>query len=282
MATALGCGELVTIPDAGPSDVERDIGTADDAGSCSAERIARVRGRVVDDRGAPVARARPQLCARLEDARLVCLEPPFTDGAGEFLIEVPSEVRCMRSAVMRVLVTGGPYATTYCPVSIEGAADEVLAIEEPLELFEVRRVALPPYGDPTSVREVSLGDTLVVDVAPEAVGDEADYARLGAVRLDPSRSCATAARALDGLLAASPEASIEAPFRIPGSGLTSGTRVSLHVIGGLDTRLSDGTIVDEGELAMLGEGVVGADGTITPEPSLVLPQLGWLGWSIAP
>lgn len=281
--TTAACRGPEATQDGGAHDVDTaDAPLGEDAGACSASSVASVQGRVVDDRGVPVVAARPQLCARLEDERLVCLEPPFTDGVGRFVIEVPSEVRCMRSAVMRVLVTGGPHGTAYCPVAIEDVVDGRLVLGDAIELFEVRRDALPAYGDPTIVRGVSLGDVLFVELAPEAVGDEDDYARLGAVRVAPSRSCVPAARALAGLLVAAPEAAIEAPFRIPRSDLASGTRVTLHVVGGLDTRARDGSIVAEGELAPIGEGVVGVDGTITPEPSVLLPQLGWLGWSVAP
>ena len=158
----------------------------------------------------------------------------------------------------------------------------MLAPEEPLELFEVVRHALPPYGDPSTAREVSLGDALVVQLRPESIGDDGVYARLGAVRIGPSRSCVPAAQRLDGLLAAGPEAAVDAPFRILASGLPSGARVTLHVIGGLDTRLADGSIVEEGALAAFGEGLVGVDGTITPEPTVLLPPVGWLGGSITP
>ena len=280
LAGVYGCGSTPTL-DAGldaraPSDAPLDAPLP----ACEVEPVDVVRGRVIDALGAPVERARPQLCARLVGGdRLVCLMPPFTEADGRFEIRVPADVRCMRSAAMRVLVTGGSYGTSYCPLAL-APAEGVLELAEDLELFEVERATLPPYGDPSTSREVPLGASLVVELAPESVGDEADYARLGAVRVDPSRSCVPAARALSGLLVAMPEKRVDAPFRILASDLPPGSAVELFVIGGLDTTLADGSVVPEAELARLGLGTVSEDGTITPEPSVRLPQLGWLGWSV--
>ncbi len=266
-------------PDAAPSDAAADAPHA----PCSAAAIDVVTGRVVDDGGSPVASARPQLCARLDpDGRLVCLSPPITDAEGRFVIEVPSEVRCMQSAAMRALLPGGSFATSYCPVELGPAAGGALDIASALELFAVERAITPTLGDPTVVREVVLGDVLALEVAPDEVGGAADYARLGAVAIEPSRSCVPSARSLAGLIAAMPEASTSAPFRVRDAALAPGTAVDLHVIGGLGTVLADGTEVGEAELVRFGAGVVGADGWITPDPGVRLPHLGWLGWSAAP
>lgn len=283
LAGVSGCGSTPSF-DAGLEDVLAPADAPLDAPrpACEVEPVDVVRGRVIDALGAPVERARPQLCVRLaEDDRLVCLMPPFTDAEGGFEIRVPADVRCMRSAAMRVLVTGGSYGTSYCPIELMPRAG-VLELSEDVELFEVLRASLPAYGDPSAAREVPLGDALVVTLAPESIGDEADYARLGAVRVDPARSCVPAARALDGLIVSMPEKRLAAPFRLLATGLPAGSAVELFVIGGLDTQLPDGTVVPEAELARLGAGTVSDDGTITPEPTVLLPQLGWLGWSLAP
>ena len=260
----------------------RDATTQADAETtCVASEVASVLGRVIDERGSPIASARPQLCLRLAiDGRLVCLEPPFTDDTGRFVLEVPSELRCIDRGVMRVLVSGGPYATSYCPLEPTRAIEGTLTLDSPIELTAVARVPLPPRGDPAVSREVVLGDVLAVEVVPDRLGSESDYARLGAARVVPARSCVPEARALDGLIAMTPEGRVDGAFRVLASGLAEGTRVELFVIGGLDTRLPDGSIVEEGSLVRLGEGRVDVDGTITPEPTVLLPQLGWLGWSV--
>lgn len=287
LAGSVGCGPGPLAPDAAaePSDAAIAHDTAVDAPRppCVGTAVDRVRGRVTDASGAPVERARPQLCARLEpDDRLVCLSPPFSEADGTFTIEVPPEVRCMRSAAMRVLVTGGPYASTYCPIDVALTTRGTLELTAAFELFEVTRGTLPPVGDPSTSREVLLGDVLAIDLSPAQVGGEADYARLGAVRVEPSRSCVPDARALSGLIAASPEGEIEAPFHILSSGLAEGTRVDLFLIGGLATRLADGTEVEEASLVRFGAGSVDAVGAITPEAGVRLPHLGWLGWSAIP
>jgi len=283
---SLACGPTPFVSDAGsdPVDAAESADAADDAPlpACGATAVDVVRGRVLDASGAPVERARPQLCARLEpDGRLVCLTPPFSGADGTFTIEVPPEVRCMRSAAMRVLVTGGPYATTYCPIDLAPTSAGTLEIARAVELFEVLREPLPPVGDPATPREVQLGGALVLEVSPADVGGEADYARLGAADVEPSRSCVPEARALEGLVAATPEVELDAPFRLLGSGLAEGTRVDLFLIGGLGTRLADGTEVEEAQLVRFGGGSVEADGSITPEAGLRLPHLGWLGWATA-
>ncbi|MBX7197384.1 MAG: hypothetical protein K1X94_35365 [Sandaracinaceae bacterium] len=248
---------------------------------CEAHAIDVVAGRVTDLSGSAVPSARPQLCARLHpDARLVCLSPPFTDERGDFRITVPPDVRCMDEAVLRVLVTRGPYAVTYCPLDLAPSSDGTLSLAAPIELAEIASApTLPAAGDPASRREVDLGP-VVIEISPTEAGGVAEYMRLGALAIDPARSCVPEARALAGLVAITPEQSrLELPFRIASTGLTAGTSVDLFVIGGLDTRLADGSTVPEGELATFGRGVVGADGTI--EPAVPLPQLGWLGWSPA-
>ena len=275
-ALVAGCGPAEDVRDASSS-----IDASDGSPRCAASELATVRGSVVDERGSPIASARPQLCLRLAiEGRLVCLEPPFTDDTGRFFIQVPNELRCIDRGVMRVLVSGGPYATSYCPVDATRAIDGTLMLDPPIALTAVTRGALPPRGDAATSREVVLGDVLAVEVVPERLGGEGDYARLGAARVEPTRSCVPAARALDGVIAMTPEGRVEGAFRVLASGLDEGTRVELFVIGGLDSRLADGSIVEEGSLARLGDGRVEVDGTITPEPTVLLPQLGWLGWSV--
>jgi hypothetical protein len=284
IAGGAACEPPLAAPDAG-LEIEDALSGPDAARDaplppCAATAVDVIRGRVADAAGTPVERARPQLCARLDpDDRLVCVTPPWTGADGRFEITVPPQVRCMRSAVMRVLVPNGPYATTYCPVDIGPTSMGSLEVSSPFELVSVERVALPPVGDPAMAREVSLGSALVLEVSPADVGGDADYARLGALRVDPLRSCVLAARELDGLIAASPEASLRAPFRVPGSGLPAGASVDLFVIGGLGTTLDDGTEVEEAALVRFGGGAVDSDGTITPEPGVRLPHLAWLGWA---
>jgi len=283
----LACEPGAVAPDAASQQPDAASAPVDAAGDaplppCDATAVDVVRGRAVDASGAPVERARPQLCARVAPSgNLVCLTPPFSAADGSFVIEVPPEVRCMRSAAMRMLVTGGPYATAYCPVDLTPTSGGTLELADDVELFSVERGTLPPVGDPAMPREVLLAGGLELQVSPTDIGGETDYARLGAAAVEPSRSCVPEARALEGLLAATPEVSLDAPFRILSSGLAAGARVDLFVIGGLGTRLADGTEVEEADLVRFGGATVDADGTITPEAGVRLPHLNWLGWSTA-
>lgn len=284
-APSAGCGDV------GPVSADTDA-SARDASSVSADAppsacggvaIDVVIGRVTDEAGAPLAGARPQLCVRRHgDGRLVCLTPPTADTDGSFEIRVPVEARCMERAAMRVLMPSSRLATAYCPVSLEVAVRGALAIAEPFTLYDVPLATTPPLGDPGAARRVTLGDVLTLTVSPDEVGGERDYARLGARPVDPSRSCVPEARALAGLIAATPEASdLSAPFRAHAGDLAAGERVDLFVIGGLASRLPDGTEVEEAALVRFGGGVVASDGWIDPDQGVTLPHLGWLGWAPA-
>lgn len=281
-----GCGSSADTDASTGSDAAAALDAPVDAPSdapraaCGATAVDVVTGRVTDEAGAAIAGARPQLCARLApDGRLVCLAPPVSEADGSFSIEVPAEARCMRSAAMRVLLPSSANAVTYCPIELGAAVEGRLALSTPYELFAVERGSLPPLGDPSAAREVPLGAALVLDVSPDAVGGEADYLRLGARSVDPARSCVPEARSLAGLVAATPEASLSAPFRVHAPDLAEGTHVELFVLGGLGTVLGDGTEVEEATLARFGAGTVDAAGWIQPEPGVLLPHLGWLGWA---
>lgn len=275
-----GCGQPgAADPDAAVPDATAALDVPIPA--CSGREVELVTGRVLDEAGAPVAGARPQLCVRLHaDGRLVCLAPPTAEADGSFSIRVPVEARCMSRAAMRVLLPASRFATAYCPVSLDAAEGGALAIQPPFTLHDVPLATTPPLGDPSAVRAVELGGVLSLTMSPEAVGGEGDYARLGARALDPTSSCVPEARGLSGLVAATPEASdLGAPFRVRADGLTPGEAVDLFVIGGLATRLADGTEVEEAALARFGSGVVSADGWIDPDDGVRLPHLGWLGWA---
>lgn len=282
-------GNACRVPDREPDAFEasdddasgRHDGSGSDPCDGAGAYVERVLGRIENGDARPLAAARPQLCARLApDDRLLCLLPPFSGADGSFDIEVPAFARCVRRATLRVLVADGPYATAYCPLNLEGARGGELAIGAPIVLFEVERASLPPVGDPQREREVPLGEAMVVELSPQDAGGERAYARLGAVRVDPRRSCVPEAHGLRGLVAATPEIPLSASFRILRSGLSPGAEVDLFVIGGLDTRLADGRVVEEAVLARFGRGRVDADETIAPEPGAHLPHLGWLGWSL--
>ncbi|MCS6798185.1 MAG: hypothetical protein NZ898_06610 [Myxococcota bacterium] len=301
-AGLLGCQDEVVVrnadaarpaPEGGLGDVDR---TPDPACRGEGRWILAATGAVVSDDGHPVQNARVQLCVRTHpDERLICLPPPATDAEGRYEILVPPEARCMRRAVMRVLVSGAPYATTYCPVALDDVVDAVLVTRRPWVLFSLRPVdPLPPSDDPEAMQDVVLDGGLRLTLAPSMLGLGGDWSQWASRRIDLSAANAVRpcfADRVPGALVAwglRPEASVDAPgarVRIEGGfGLGAGSPVELMLLGGLDTRLADGTVVEEAELATVWTGRVAADGrSINPSGSETgLTYLSWLVLRRAP
>jgi hypothetical protein len=68
-----------------------------------------------------------------------------------------------------------------------------------------------------------------------------------------------------------------------GKGLPAGSKVTLYVVGSLDTKIrpleGQATVVPVGQWTELGGATVSADGkTIVSDPGSGLPGLGWIGW----
>jgi len=240
---------------------------------------------------APVVGARTQACLRLfPDDRLVCLRPPSTDANGDFAIVIPDTatdtepgLRCLNRAVMRVLAPDAPFATTYCPVEFPADPDPVFAIEEPYVLYPVTAGTVPPRGDETMAREVTLPGGLVLTLAPADLPMSDAYAELSGGTVDVAATqCFAEGLALDGAYVFDPESPISggAEVRIPNTeGLSAGAEVDLYILGGLETFLLDGTFVEEAELGEIGVGTVSSDGAfIEGGPSARVPYLTWLAW----
>ncbi|MEO0324645.1 MAG: hypothetical protein AAF447_16910 [Myxococcota bacterium] len=250
---------------------------------CDATFLAAATGAVTDDVGEPVAGARVQLCVRTApEGALLCLRPPTTDADGSFAIPVEAPAaRCAEELTMRVLVPQGAAATTYCAVEAESDARGVVALDQALPLFRLARpdgCALPPEGDPEAPRDVTLGDGVTLLGLRPAQLD--DYTALAAGR-----------HPLEGSCLAPPPGTVaawgfsESPVRDGGvafeldntAGLPAGTPVEFHLVGGLDTTLADGRVLEEAEWSAFGRGAVSEDGTrIVPDATVRLPDLTWL------
>jgi hypothetical protein len=280
--------------DAGGADAEPRLDAGDDdpdAGphNCEGVWLERIEGTVVDEDGVGVEAGRAQACLRLAPSgTLVCLAPPLTEADGSYAIDVTDRARCVQGAVLRALKPDAPYATSYCHVDVGVTADALLAVPEPTILYRSEPPAtLPPLGDETARRTVVFEDGLEIDVVPEALGFGVDYEALGARRIpvDGELPCfARGVAGLEGLYAFLEEGQIEGAgfaFRIPNAtGLAAGTEVELLVLGGLDTRLADGSTVEEADFAPFGTGVVSADGShIAAE---ALSYFTWLGYRVVP
>lgn len=292
------------IPDAGrDAGALADVGATEDAGACEADPMgdplaceslepdpsceARwtvgVRGRVIAlEGGAGVADARPQLCARVApDNRLVCLVPPTTDAEGEFTIVVPEEIRCLERAAMRVVAPRQPLGAVYCPFALEGT-EPVIALEEAFALPATAPAEVPPEGDPAAPREVRFPGGVTLTLAPDALLGADAYERLagGPVPVEAT-ACFAEGRPLLGAYTFTPEGTLATPAAVAlpnDAGLPPGASVDLYVLGGLDTRLVDGTPVEEAELARFGAGTVSADGARIVSDEASLPYLSTVAW----
>lgn len=249
--------------------------------ACTDVWVAAVTGRVVDERGAGVPEAVPQMCVRLGDGTLNCLAPESARDDGYFARIIDEDSRCMSVLNFRAFLPNGPFGTTYCQSRLE-VVDGVLSIPEPLVLYEVTPAAeLPPEGDPEAPRVVTLADGLEIDVRPAPMFGT--YEQLGATRIDAT-TCFSGSD-LDGLYALTPESATFRigseepgfPVRIPTS-LAEGTVVDLFVLGGLDEfEIPAGPRLTEGAFELFGTGTV-TGGMVVSDPGSELPYLSWLGY----
>lgn len=276
--------------DAGPTLATVDR-TRDPACPAGVAWLVGVTGGVVDEAGAPVAGARPQLCIRIHMGPLLCLGPPTTNAAGEYEIIVPRDARCADRAVMRVRLPSTDTATTYCRVDVGSAVDAVVDVPSPYVIVATEPPSmLPPAGDPTMPRTVTFADGLEIDVVPDAFELGGTYDDLAARRVPEAlltshctfaeAPTGPALRAVWGVSREGGLAGDGFAIRIPNEAmLAAGTTVELWLVGGLDTVLADGTMVEEADWVQFGTGTVTADGElIASDAATPLPYLSWFGW----
>lgn len=280
-------------PDATPLDTAPEDLTATPSDTtsdgCTDGRVVTiVTGRVVDTGGAPVAGARPQACIRQPSGRLICLRPGESADDGTFAQAVPFDAQCMAALTMRVLLPGHDFATTYCRFELEAGGRPVLALPDDLVLHPTTRATtLPPPADATTPRTVVFASGAQLDLVPADLysGSSAGYAELAATAPLPPEAPGLCALDGDapaplGLVAFSPEAdllSTRATLRLPNTdGLEPGTRLDFDVLGGLDCRLADDTLVPEGTWAPAGTATVSEDGAAIELAAV--PCLTWLKW----
>lgn len=249
--------------------------------ACTGEWVAAVTGRIVDESGAGVAEAVPQMCVRLGDGTLNCLAPSPAREDGYFARIIDEDSRCMSVLNFRAFLPGSSFGTTYCHSDLQ-VEDGILSIPDPLILYEVEpAAALPPEGDPEAPRTVTVADGLEIDARPAPMFGT--YEGLGGTRIDET-TCFSGA-GLDGLYALTPESGtfrfgteeVGFPVRIPTT-LPDGTTVDLLVLGGLDEfDLPSGQRLTEGAFEVFGTGTV-VDGMVVSDPGSELPYLSWLGF----
>jgi hypothetical protein len=266
-----------------PAELSRVDRTADP--SCRATWLAGAYGEVIDERGAPLAGVKVQLCLRLApDGNLLCLSPADSGTDGSFAREIPETSRCVEHVAMRVLLPMTARPTTYCEVDLGAADDGLLGMQEPLVLYSATGpAALPPEGDPATPRAVNFAGGVELTVTPANIVAPARYAELAIGTLAGSDlPCFAQEAGVRRLFGFYPEAEVNGEFavRVPNAdGLAPSTQVDLFVLGGLDTKLANGQVVPEAEFVAYGTGTVSADGaTITSDPGSGLPALSWFGY----
>lgn len=276
--TAAGCGSADT-PSRPPAPAFEELQGLDLSGasSCMNDYTAALTGRIVDGDGQAVEGGRAQLCIHRADGNFVCLSPALSEASGWWVRPVEEENRCIERIALRATSPDANFATTYCPVEL---ALEDGIHEHPFDivLYALDEVAVPPVGDETSPREVTVGDGLVLtNIVPERFFGR--YEEIGATRVEDP--CFAEGMNLDGVYALGPEAlPSEEGFnvRVPNTtGLADGSRVEFLILGGLYTVLLDETLVEESTLAKFGEGTVMGD-MIVGDDDARLTELTWLAY----
>lgn len=278
LALAMGCAS-VDAPVRPPAPDFPELQGLDLSGGaeCTGDYTAAITGRIVDDQGNPVEGGRAQLCIHRTDGNFICLSPALSEASGWWVRPVEEENRCIDRIALRATSPIDRVATSYCPVDL---AVEDGVYEHPVDIvvYELDDVPLPPIGDETAAREVTIGDGLVLtNVVPGRFFGR--YEEIGATRVESP--CFAEGMDLDGVYALGPEAlPSEEGFnvRVPNAtGLADGTRVEFFILGGLFTVLLDETVVEESTLAKFGEGTVVGD-TIVGDADARLTELTWLAY----
>lgn len=243
-------------PDAATSDAETE--------ACSARRIAEATGHVESGDGEPISGAIVQPCVTREDGTWLCLNPVESAANGTFEAAFDGPNACLQKLAMRVLDTneGARRATAYCLVDLaEGPS------------IDLGRVSLPSLAPPSSIdgRTARYASGVELEVG-ERDGNPADrltalVARDEGCGLDSSGVVAAVAFGPEGILR---DTAVRA---IPVPPVPDGTTLTVSILGGLATYLSDGTLLTSGALAPIGEGTV-AGGVLTLD--LSLPYASWL------
>lgn len=241
---------------------------------------------VVDENGAEVPGAKPQLCVTNSEDSFVCVEPVNSCDDGTWFQQLPEAQRCLKSVVMNLNKPNAGFANTYCPVELAG--EGVLELE-PLVLYEAEAAPnLPPLGDPDAVRTVALQDGVEIELAPtmfldcyeDGFGCEGVYTPLGARKIDATPCFIDPENAPDALYAFTVSNQLEgggAELRVPNAnGLAAGSEVDFYIVGGVQLHLADGTEVEEGDWVPFGTGTVSADGSTIE--GVKLPFLTWFGY----
>lgn len=215
---------------------------------CAAIYSPDIRGRIVNEDGSALAEAGVQPCVVRSDEAWLCLAPTRTDTDGQFTRTLENENACLQRLALRI--SGPNDGTTrgvvYCAPELSASSTVVLAGE----------IQVPVLSPTSSVdaRIATFASGLALEVGEED-GEPADFT---SAQVAPADTCFANAPEYLATFAFAPELRLRDSRlrRIPLPGVADGTRVDVLLLGGLATRLPDDSLLDEGTLAPIGEGVV--------------------------
>ena len=249
--------------------------------NCGGTYVSEITGTVTTPTGTGFADAKAQACIRtFGDETLLCLRPADTQSNGDFSISVSENARCTTEITLRVVDPALSAATIYCHP--ETAQSPVTNFDMQLPLFPVT----PRSSDADNTLSFADGLSIVYDSAEFELGT-GEAASAMSVKVsgdDLNKLCFLKDSTVESAFFVGPEQDIKGdgwPVTVPNDlGLPAGTTTKLWVLGGLNCKLADDTLVPEGNWYEAGSGVVSDDGaTISSTDGGHLPCLSWFGFS---
>lgn len=223
--------------------------TSPDPGAdCTAIYSPDIRGRILNEDGTALAEAGVQPCIVRSDDVWLCLAPTRTLQDGTFLRTLENENACLSRLALRI---SGPNdgitrAVLYCAPGLS----------ETSTLVEAGDMEMPVLALPSNVdgRTVSFASGLVVELG-DGDGDPATFA---SAEVAPTATCFGDDDRILTTFAFGPELRLRSSriLHVPLPGVADGTHVQVLLLGGLATRLADDSVLDEGTLAPIGDGIV--------------------------
>ena len=141
-----------------PSSLDTATEPAYEIEDCTANKLSRVRGWIVDRIGRPITGARAQLSVTNVSGTLVCLMPAQSNTDGTYTLDVPRTESCASRAVLRVIKTGAPRATMYCALDLTEASDtgEIILREPSVAYATIGASTKPAFEPALSSRDVTF------------------------------------------------------------------------------------------------------------------------------
>ena len=270
----------------GDESSDGDYPTDGDAPICV--DVLSISGKVVDSNNNPLSNIAVVMCIYPYLASDACLNPVFTGGDGSYSVSIPEAKRCLMEAIVHIVPTvDRTYNSVYCSIDL-GRGGEV-SVDEPVELRKAPAPNADTLGNGAQPHDIVAADGTTLTVVPDDLPLwDATYSDLRLLVwndawgwpcfIDPDDTP-------DGLVALIPELEFYSShdavhIGFPNNaGLDAGVEVDLYAVGGIGSKLWDGTKVHEGAWIIIGRAVVSPDGSMIETPAGEgLPFWTWVGW----